>query len=60
MVTAAIEHNLASPELVKVANLEKRGILTPQDIESVKNQVQNPDDPNEIVRMINQAVQKRM
>lgn len=60
MVTAAIEHNLANPELVKVANLEKRGILTPQDIESVKNQVQNPDDPNEIVRMINQAVQKRM
>ncbi|MBQ9724752.1 MAG: conjugal transfer protein TraF [Neisseriaceae bacterium] len=60
MVTAAIEHNLANPELVKVANLEKRGILTPQDIESVKQQVQNPDDPNELVKLINQAAQKRM
>lgn len=60
IVMAAIEHNIANPELVKIANLEKRGILTPQDIESVKQQVQNPDDPNEIVRLINQAVQKRM
>lgn len=60
LVTAAIEHNIANPELVKIANLEKRGILTPQDIESVKQQVQNPDDPNELVRLINQAVQKRM
>ncbi|MBO4576771.1 MAG: conjugal transfer protein TraF [Neisseriaceae bacterium] len=60
IVMAAIEHNIANPELVKIANLEQRGILTPQDIESVKQQIQNPDDPNEIVRMINQAVQKRM
>ena len=60
IVTAAIEHNIANPELVKIANLERRGILTPQDIESVKQQVQNPDDPNELVKLINQAVQKRM
>ena len=60
IATAAIERNLIDPELVKIANLEQRGILTPQDIDSVKQQIQNPDDPNEIVRMINQAVQKRM
>lgn len=60
IVTVAIDRNLINPELVNIADLEKRGILTPDDIQRIKQEVQNPDDPNEIVRIINQAIHKRM
>lgn len=59
-VLAAIDMNLASPELTNTAELRKRGILRPEDMQQARQQMQNPKDPNELVRIINQAIQKRM
>ena len=59
-VLAAIDMNLAFPELTNTAELRKRGILRPEDMQQARQQMQNPKDPNELVRIINQAIQKRM
>ncbi|MBO4575499.1 MAG: conjugal transfer protein TraF [Neisseriaceae bacterium] len=59
-VTAAIDLKLTPQHLTDVAELRKRGIIRPEDIQQAKQQMQDTDDPNELVRVINQAIQKRM
>lgn len=59
-VTAAIDLGLVPKELTDLAQLQKRGIITADDMQRAKNQMKDSDDPNELVRVINQAVQRRM
>lgn len=60
IVTAAIDLKIAPEHLTNIAELEKRGIMRPSDIQRAKQQMKDPDDPNELVRLINQSIQKRM
>lgn len=60
LVTAAVDMNIAPPELVNVAEMQKRGILTAQDMQQVKQQMQNPNDPDELVKMMNEAIRRKM
>ena len=60
IVTVAIDMKIVSPQLASVAEMEKRGVLTTKDLQTVKQQIKNPDDPEEIVRMLNQAIKRKM
>lgn len=60
LVTAAIDLKIAAPELVNVAEMQKRGVLTAQDMQKIKQQMKNPDDTNELVKMMNQAIRRKM
>ena len=60
LVTAAVDMNVAPPELVNVAEMQKRGVLTTQDLQQVKQKMKNPDDPDELVRMMNEAIRRKM
>ena len=60
MVNASIGLKIAPPELVDVAEMQKRGILTAKDLKQVKQQMKDPDDPDELVRMLNQAIRRKM
>jgi len=51
---------LASPELTDLARLQERGVLTPQDIAKARRQIRNPENPDELVRMLNGLIRNRM
>ena len=59
-VTAAIEMKLVPQELTDLAQLQKRGIISANDIHNAKGQMKDSDDPQELVRVINQAIGRRM
>ena len=60
IVLAAIDMKLASPELTDLARLQERGVLTPQDIAKARSQIRNPENPDELVRMLNGLIRNRM
>ena len=60
IVLAAIDMKLASPELTDLARLQERGVLTPQDIAKARRQIRNPENPDELVRMLNGLIRNRM
>lgn len=60
IVLAAIDMKLASPELTDLAKLQDRGVLTPQDIAKARRQIRNPENPDELVKMLNGLIRNRM
>ncbi|MBQ9723767.1 MAG: conjugal transfer protein TraF [Neisseriaceae bacterium] len=59
-VIAAIDLKIAPQHLTNVAELRKRGIIRPEDLQQARNRMKDPNDTKELVRVINQAIQKRM
>jgi conjugal transfer pilus assembly protein TraF len=60
IVQAAIDRDLVPKELSDVAELEKRGIVAPDDIAKMKNSMKDTDDPKELVKMMHNAIGARM
>lgn len=60
IVTAAIDMKVVAPELANVAEMEKRGVLTSEDLKKVKQQMKDPDDSDELVKMMNEAIRRKM
>ena len=60
IVLAAIDMKIADPELSNIAKLQDRGILTPGDMAEVRRRVRNPDNTDELVKMLNEMIQRRM
>ena len=56
IVTAAISMNIAPPELVDVARMQERGILTPADITKLQTQKADTSDPRQLVEIMNSAI----
>ena len=60
IVLAAIDMKIADPELSNIAKLQDRGILTPGDMAEVRRRVRNPDNTDELVKMLNEMIRRRM
>lgn len=60
IVLAAIDMKLANPELSNLAKLQDRGILSAQDMAEAKNRMRNPDNPDELVKMLNEMIRRKM
>ena len=51
---------IANPELSNIAKLQDRGILTPGDMADVRRRIRNPNNTDELVKMLNEMIQRRM
>lgn len=60
IVLAAIDMKLADPELSNLAKLQDRGILSVQDMAEAKNRMRNPENPDELVKMLNEMIRRKM
>jgi conjugal transfer pilus assembly protein TraF len=60
IVQAAIDRDMVPRELSDIAELEKRGIVSPDDVAKMKNSIKDTDDPKELVRMVHSAIGARM
>lgn len=60
MVTAAIDMNIADPELSDIARLQDRGILSHDDMTRIRAQMRDPENPEELVQMLNQMIRQKM
>lgn len=60
IVTASIDLGIADNRLTDIANLHQRGILTPEDVNRLREQNEDGDDPEKMVEMINRAIGGRM
>lgn len=60
IVTAAIDMNVTDPELTNIASLQQRGILTHNDMMKVKKSMHNPEDSDELVKMLSEMIRERM
>jgi conjugal transfer pilus assembly protein TraF len=60
IVQAAIDKEIADKSLSDLAQLEKRGLITATDIADLKKTMGDTDDPQELVRMMQIAIGKRM
>ena len=60
IVLAAIDMKLANPELSNLAKLQDRGILSAQDMAEAKNRMRNPNNPDELVKMLNEMIRRKM
>ncbi|AOZ11210.1 conjugal transfer protein TraF [Cupriavidus malaysiensis] len=57
---AAMERQLVPKELTDIATLQQRGILKPDDVAQIKAGMQDTDDPQELVKLMTQAIQGRL
>ena len=60
IVLSAIDMQIANPELSNIAKLQDRGILTPGDMADVRRRIRNPNNTDELVKMLNEMIQRRM
>lgn len=62
MVTAAIDLGIADNKLTKIAELEKRGIITDKDMKRIEAEAEGLDlsNPKNIIKIINGAVKRNM
>jgi conjugal transfer pilus assembly protein TraF len=62
IVEAAIDAQLVPQDLMDAAQLEKRGIISPADMDRMKKEAAaaNTDDPAELVKLMREAVGRRM
>ncbi|QMI49761.1 conjugal transfer protein TraF [Burkholderia sp. MBR-1] len=60
IVLAAADQQLVPKELTDVVQLEKRGILTPQDMAAIRRDDTDSDDPKVLVKLMQRAIQGRL
>lgn len=60
IVTAAIDMNITDTKLSDIATLEDRGILSNHDLQKIREQIRNPEDSDELVKMLNQMINSKM
>lgn len=60
IVTAAIDMNLADPNLTNIAKLNERGMISNKDLNAAKARLEDPDNMDEVVRMLNSIIKKKM
>ena len=60
IVTAAIDMNLADPNLSNLAKLNERGMINNRDLQQAQGRLKNPDDMNEVVKLLNEIIGKNM
>lgn len=62
IVEAAIDAQLVPQDLMDTAQLEKRGIISPADLDRMKKEAAaaNTDDPAQLVKLMREAVGRRM
>ncbi|WP_227742884.1 conjugal transfer protein TraF [Burkholderia gladioli] len=60
IVLAVTDQNLVPKSLTDAVNLEQRGILTPQDLATLRSTQADTDDPRVLVEMIENAIDGRL
>ena len=60
IVTAAIDTNLADPNLTNIAKLNERGMINRKDLERAKQKLNNPENMDEVVKMLNGIIKNNM
>lgn len=59
ILLAAVDRDIVPPELKSIVQLEKRGILRPEDVDKIRNGMKDPENPQELVDMVTKAAQGR-
>ena len=60
IVTAAIDMNLADPNLTNIAKLNERGMISSKDLNAAKTKLEDPDNMDEVVKMLNGIIKNKM
>ena len=60
IVTVAIDMNLAKPELTNLAKMNERGMINNRDLEKARQNLKDPDDMQEVVKLLNRIIGKNM
>ena len=60
IVTAAIDMNLADPNLTNIAKLNERGMISSKDLNASKTKLKDPDNMDEVVKMLNRIIKNKM